>query len=312
MSASTSLRHGLIITLAVAVCGSMITAVTIATAEAAEDDRVTQTSIVSVITDKTEYVYGDAIVIYGDITTSIIDTPIILQIFRDNNPVYINQIMPGKDNAYWDIVRGEGTKWEESGEYVVNIRYGKDEKAIAKFNFITKEDMERQDSNDVVGVVTTTSGSAEVEAGNETFDVEYTVSGGTVTDMRLDWRDFTLVVDINATGKAGTITMEMPRKYIGAERTNEGSGVTDEVFIVLVDGVETSYDEPISLPTTRTITVEFTGDAPEIRVIGTYAVPEFSHAMALLLLLLACGMLAITILSRTKRAVRRYGPVTVS
>lgn len=257
-----------------------------------------QNQIVTVTTDRAEYRNGDAIIISGKIATNVIDTPIILQVFTDVNPVYINQIMPAGDNSYWDIVKTEGAKWAKPGEYEVSVRYGPDGKATTEFTIVPGTGAPGGSSEVITG-------STEVDAGSETFDVKYVITGGTVEDMTLDWRDFTLLVDISVTSSSGgSITMELPRKYIGAERT-DGSSTTDEIFIVLIDDVETAYDESSPGRTAREITIDFLEGDSEIAIIGTYAVPEFEHMIAVMAAV-AGVMLASVMLLRGKR----YGILT--
>lgn len=258
-----------------------------------ESKTVQQKSIISVTTDKTEYTDGDVIIISGEIRITLAETPVILQIFKDNNPIYINQITPASDNTYWDIVRAEGVKWTRAGEYEITIRYGTDGKAVTKFDFSPSTGQ----SNG--GDSSTINENMEVDAGNETFDVMYSITGGTVNDMTLDWRDFTLVVDVNVTDKAGSITMDLPRKYIGAE-VQRGGATVDESFIILIDGVQTDYSEGTAASAeTRKVSVDLLEDDSEIRIIGTYAVPEFEHII--IILMLAGIMLVLVMLSRAKR-----------
>ena len=239
-----------------------------------------QASIVSVSTDREEYFEGDVVVVYGNLTASILDTPVILQIFHDNNPIYINQITPAGDKTYWDFVKVQGGKWTSQGEYEVVVRYGKEGKAITTFTFTPGEIDDAPDESDDPTAI---SGSFEVDAGNETFDVPYTIIGGTIQDMLFDWRDFTLLVDINVTGRDGSVTMDLPRRYIGAERI-DNQVTTDEVFIVLIDDTEIPYDEPVALKDSRQITIDFLEGDSQIKIIGTYAVPEFSQVAIIVLL----------------------------
>jgi len=292
-----SARHAMIVALAIVACGiggafvtaGMAEAQGADSGEAAGGESLVQTAMISVTTDRSEYVRGDVIIISGEIATSLADTPVILQIFKDGNPVYINQITPAGDNTYWDIVRAEGTKWERAGTYEISIRYGTDGKAAVEFNFLAGSETGGQNGADVI------TDTMEVDAGNETFDVEYAITGGAVSDMTLDWRDFTLVVEIEAERGTGSITMELPRKYIGAEVT-QGRTVTDDIFIVLIDDVQTTYEEHASSQSVRKISVDFVGGDSEIRVIGTYAVPEFTHIV--IVGLVSAGMLAAIVAAR--------------
>ena len=253
-----------------------------------------QKSNISVTTDKAEYETGDVVIISGNITTNLADTPVLLQIFRDGNPIHINQITPAQDNTYWEIVRVEGSRWDKTGEYEVNIRYGKDGKAATNFSIVPS-----QIKNDDI-TPTESSGRIEVDVGNETFDVGYTITGGSVIDMTLDWRDFTLIVDIETTEEFGSITMNIPREYIGATDTSS-STTADDMFIVQVDGVQVDYSEESNAdPSTRDISIGLLKGDAEIRVIGTYAVPEFSHYV-MIMLSIAGIMILVILLSKTKK-----------
>lgn len=264
---------------------------------------IDQKSNISVTTDKTEYVSGDVIIISGNITTRLSDTPVILQIFMDGNPAYINQITPALDNTYWDIVKAEGTKWTHEGEYEVNIRYGKDGKATARFNFTPEDDTEKPGFTPPPpeGVQ---EGIMEVESGNETFDVQYSIIGGNLVDVTFDWRDFTLIVDIETTSSVGSVTLDIPREYIGAEKSI-GSAVADDIFIIQIDGVQANYAEDSSGSATRKITIDFVEGDAEIRIIGTYAVPEFSHYV-IIMMAIAGIMTTVIILSKTRYAKVAY------
>ncbi len=260
---------------------------------AQESSLTRQKSNISVTTDKSEYAIGDVIIVSGNITTSLADTPVILQIFRDGNPIHINQITPAQDNTYWEIVKTEGSRWSKVGEYEVNIRYGKDGKAATSFTLVDSQEKEKD-------TPTESSGSIEVKVGNETFDVAYTITGGNVIDMTLDWRDFTLIVDIETTEEFGSITIDMPRDYIGAEDTSRPTA-SDDIFIVQIDGTQVDYNEVNNADRSiRSISIAFLEDDAEIRIIGTYAVPEFSHYVIIMMSIIGI-MVMVIVLSKTKK-----------
>ena len=63
-------------------------------------------------------------------------------------------------------------------------------------------------------------------------------------DIVIDPQIFGLVVDIEAQHD-GTLTLDLPRQYIDAEKQNG----KDEVFIILIEKVngETTYEESTSI-----------------------------------------------------------------
>ena len=104
----------------------------------------------------------------------------------------------------------------------------------------------------------------EVDAGGRTYDVEYAIKGGTVTNMMVDYDRFTLTVLI-ASDEGGTITLDLPRKLIDTKK-QDGK---DDTFIILTRGVEVSYQESDFDFVSRVITVNFEKRDAGIQIIGT-------------------------------------------
>ena len=105
----------------------------------------------------------------------------------------------------------------------------------------------------------------EVNAGGRTYDVEYTIKGGTVTNMMVDYDLFTLKVHV-ASNEGGAITLDLPRKLIDAKK-QDGK---DDTFIILTRGVEVAYQESDMDFVSRVITVNFEKRYNiEIKIIGT-------------------------------------------
>ena len=105
----------------------------------------------------------------------------------------------------------------------------------------------------------------EVDAGGRTHDVEYTIKGGTVTNMMVDYDLFTLKVQI-ASNEGGAITLDLPRQLIDAKK-QDGK---DDAFIILTRGVKVAYQESDMDFVSRVITVNFEKRYNiEIKIIGT-------------------------------------------
>ena len=103
----------------------------------------------------------------------------------------------------------------------------------------------------------------------------YTIRGGTLLDISINEEIFGLVIKIDASDE-GKLVLDLPRKYIDAEKQNG----KDEVFIILVEKqnegiIETTYEESISNSNVRTITINFEEGDSQIQIIGTYVIPEF-------------------------------------
>ena len=243
-------------------------------------------SLISVQTDDSTYDEGDTIVISGQIKTIIGQTPVTLQLFKDGNMVEIAQIIVSKDGNYSYTILAEGSMWQSQGEYVVKVTYGEGNVSETTFLYIPNSE------------VLTTTNSFEVDAGSSgTFDLPYTIRGGTLSDISIDENIFGLVIQINASDE-GKIVLDLPRKYIDAEKQNG----KDEVFIILMekqngDVVETIYEEETTHSEIRTLTIDFEEGDSKIQIIGTYVIPEFG---TIVMIILTVGIMASVLLTRNR------------
>ena len=243
-------------------------------------------SLISVQTDTSTYDEGDTILISGQITTLVGQTPVTLQLFKDGNMVEIAQIIVSKDGNYFYTVIAEGSMWQTPGDYDVKVTYGEGNIAETTFFYTTNSE------------VLTTTDMFEVNAGNSgTFDLDYTIRGGTLLDISIDENIFGLVVQINAPDN-GKIVLDLPRKYIDAEKQNG----KDEVFIILVEKqngnvVETTYVEETTHSEIRTLTINFEEGDSKIQIIGTYVIPEFG---TIVMIILTVGIMVSILLTRNK------------
>ena len=243
-------------------------------------------SLISVQTDDSTYDEGDTIVISGEIETIIGQTPVTMQLFNDGNMIEIAQITVSKDGNYSYTILAEGSMWQNQGEYIVKVTYGEGNIAETSFLYTPKSE------------VLTTTDIFEVDAGSSgTFDLPYTIRGGTLSDISIDENIFGLVVEINASDE-GKIVLDLPRKYIDAEKQNG----KDEVFIILIekqngDVVETTYKEETTHSEIRTISIDFEEGDSQIQVIGTYVIPEFG---TIVMIILTVGIMASVLLTRNR------------
>ena len=125
--------------------------------------------------------------ISGQIETIIGETPVTLQLFKDGNMVEIAQITVSGDGNYSYPILAEGSMWQSQGEYVVKVTYGEGNIAETSFLYTPKSE------------ILTTTDTFEVDAGTSgTFDLSYTIRGGTLSDVSVDENILGLVVEINA------------------------------------------------------------------------------------------------------------------
>jgi len=238
-------------------------------------------SLINVQTDDNNYDEGDIVVISGSVTTIIGSTPITLQLFIEGSLVDIAQITVAQDGTYSHTIIAEGPLWKKIGDYLVRVSYGEGNIAETEFSFIPKSE----------SIETTTI--FEVDAGNQgTFDVEYTIRGGTIKNMIVDTDIFAIIVQIESTDE-GTISLDLPRVFIGAEK-QDGK---DDTFIILIDGIEVAYQESVVHSDSRVITINFEEGDSDIEIIGTYVIPEFG---TIAMMILIAGIMTVILASRNK------------
>jgi len=227
-----------------------------------------QESLISVQTDDNIYDEGDIIVISGTVTTIVGSTPATLQLFSEGNLVDIAQIVIAQDGSYSHTVIAEGPLWKKQGDYTIRVSYGEGNTAETKFSYSPKS------------AINETTNNFEVDAENHgTFDVEYTIKGASIKDIEVDSNNFALVVQIESTDE-GTITLNLPREFIGAEK-QDGK---DDIFIILIDGIEVEYQEAAVHSESRIITINFEQGDSHIEIIGTYVIPEFGTITMMILI----------------------------
>ena len=244
-------------------------------------------SPIIVQTDDKNYDEGDTIVISGKVVIPINGVNVVLQLFTEGNMIEIAQITVAQDGTYSHTVLAEGPLWKKSGTYVVRSSYevGGGTIAETEFSYVPKSD------------IIETKENFEVNAGSKgTFDVEYTIKGSIVKDIIINSNNFSLEVEIETTDD-GSITLDLPREFIGAEK-QDGK---DDIFIILIDGIDVAYEESVVLSESRKITINFEEGDSKIEIIGTYVIPEFG---TMVMIVLIVGIMTIIISTRNKFQIR--------
>ena len=235
----------------------------------------------SVQTDDNRYDEGDTVVISGNVGIVIQGTEVLLRIFSNLDAlIAISQITVAQDGSFTETVLAEGPLWTSSGNFTVIVSY-QDKSTETEFTFSPKTEIPE------------TKTTFEVDAGGHgTFDVEYSIKGGIVKDMVVDPDIFAIIVQIEAPDE-GTITLDFPRKFIGAEK-QDGK---DDTFIILIDGIEVPYQESVTNSDSRVITINFEEGDSDIEIIGTYVVPEFG---TIVMMILIVGIMTVILATRNK------------
>jgi predicted secreted protein with PEFG-CTERM motif len=238
-------------------------------------------SLIIVQTNDDAYTEGDTILISGKIITMIGDTQVTMQLFQGGNLIEIAQIKVSQDGNYSHTVIAQGPLWKNQGSYMVRTTYGESNVAETIFEYTPK--------SDIIEI----SKDFSVDAGDSgTFDIKYTITGGTVEDIEIEPKNLGLLIKINSLDD-GKIILELPRNSIDAEKQNG----KDEKFIILINEAQIIYEEIQSDSTIRTIGVNFEKGDSEIQIIGTYVIPEFG---TIVMIILTIGILASIVLTKNK------------
>jgi predicted secreted protein with PEFG-CTERM motif len=238
-------------------------------------------SLISVQTDDSNYDEGDTILISGSVTTIIGETPVTLQLFKDGNMVQVAQFAVALDGNFSHTIIAEGPQWKNEGEYFVKVVYGENNVSETSFLFTTADE------------VIQTSDNFEVIAGDSgTFDVRYSIRGGTLDNIVINPEILGLDIDITVNDE-GTLVLDLPRQFIDAEKQNG----KDEEFIILIDNIQTTYDESSSFSEIRTISIDFEKNDSKIQIIGTHVIPEFG---TIVMIILTMGIVGSILLTKNK------------
>ena len=121
-------------------------------------------------------------------------------------------------------------------------------------------------------------------------ELTYSITGGVITQVSPDIESKSLIINIDSLSN-GTLFIQLPRDVIDAKFDED-----DDDFFVLIDGLETGFEETKSI-NDRTLTIAFPAGTEEIEIIGTFVVPEFG---TIVLLILLVSISSVIVLSRTK------------
>ena len=238
---------------------------------------------ITIAADNTAYEEGDIITVSGSIEKIIPGTPIILQIFIERTQVDVAQIDVSSQGDFSTTFVASGPLWSNDGDVKIRASYGTmfTETSFTFFSQV-KED--------------TFLLNQEVEIPNEgTFDVPYTMKGGTVQSILLNQENLGLDININTTSD-GSITLELNRNYIDSIKPDG----TNEDFIIMVynlqvnEPVQTEFLDLESTDESRVIQIPIKSGDNLIQIIGTFVIPEFGTITQFVLIIAILSIIIIT------------------
>ena len=231
--------------------------------------------LITTNTDKPSYTIGDTIVISGSVQAVVVGTPLTIQILDPNNNLaQVAQIDVSQDGKYTDTIKAVGTLWKTNGVYTVKVQYG-------------PPNVTAQSTFAFQSTFAPTVGAFQLKdpTSQQTFNVNYTISGGTVKIMTIDAQSLSVIVTINSTSN-GNIELQLPRTLIDSKL----SSGQDDPFIVVIDGAEVKALSDSGSSNFRNVNIPFLQGDQDIEIIGTWIVPEFG---TLAVIIFAVALLAI-------------------
>jgi predicted secreted protein with PEFG-CTERM motif len=247
---------------------------------------------ISISTAKDIYYENDVIVVFGKITATISELPVTIQLYHEDSLIAVDQVEVALDGTFATDFSAKGNFWNEDGIYIVRAFYTQDKIAEKTFHFFKKQS---GGTSSLYPIDIPNSGS---------FDLGYSVIGGTIDDITLNQGHYSLLIKLNANSN-GNIVLKLPRENIES-KTNDGK---DEAFIVLIsktgidgdDFTEVQFEEIETGGDFRTLRIQFEEDDKWVEVIGTYVIPEFGTIVTMILLI---AVTTVIIMSKNKFSIK--------
>ena len=242
---------------------------------------------ITLSTDNTAYQQGDIITVSGTIEKVLPNTPVILQIFFVKTQVDVAQIDVSKNGKFSTTFVADGPMWSQDGVGTIRLGYG-NTVSEASFEFFKTARNDVFISNFEVNI-----------PDSGTFDIPFTMKGGTVESISLNQNNLGLDIILN-TSSDGFIKLQIDRDNLDSLK-NDGN---DEKFIVLIfnsknaDPIQTEFRELEVTDQFRTIEIPFQNGDTDIQIIGTFVIPEFGTIATLILVVAIVSIIAITTKSR--------------
>ena len=242
-----------------------------------------QTATLTVKTGKSSYASGDDITVTGNLNATAIDQPILIQVKGPHNIDVIDQFNAAPDGSYSYKFRAGGLMNSDgSGTYTVTVSYKGTTTNQATFQYTAS--------------VGTPGGwsTFTIKVGNDSYPVQYKITGGTVQNMVPSTATSDLTITINSTA-AGNLLIRLPRNVIDARAGSDLRSGADENFTLFADDVPLdTWDQTEQTADRRTLSIDFEQGTETIDIVGTWAIPEFGAIAAIILAIAIVGIIVAT------------------
>ena len=242
---------------------------------------------ITLFSDNTAYQEGDVITITGTIEKVIPDMPVSLQLFFEKNLIQVAQVKVSQDGKFSDTFTAAGPQWQNEGKILIKANYGTDVSTELIITFFKNTEGEFASNYEL----------KIPDAG--TSDIQYTLKGGTVSSMKLDQENISLMISIS-TNTDGNLNISLPRDNIDS-KTNNGQDIDYIVLIFQQDSsipIQTNYTELETSDGFRAINIPIKNGDKIIQIIGTHVIPEFGAIAAVILAVAIISIIAVSAKSR--------------
>ena len=242
---------------------------------------------IALFSDNTAYQEGDVITITGAIEKVIPDMPVSLQLFFEKNLIQVAQVKVSQDGKFSDTFTAAGPQWQNEGKILIKANYGTDVSTELIITFFKNTEGEFASNYEL----------KIPDAG--TSDIQYTLKGGTVSSMKLDQENISLMISIS-TNTDGNLNISLPRDNIDS-KTNDGQDIDYIVLIFQQDSsipIQTNYTELETSDGFRAINIPIKNGDKIIQIIGTHVIPEFGAIAAVILAVSIISIIAVSAKSR--------------
>ena len=242
---------------------------------------------ITLSSDNTAYQEGDVITITGAIEKVIPDMPVSLQLFFEKNLIQVAQVKVSQDGKFSDTFTAAGPQWQNEGKILIKANYGTDVSTELIITFFKNTEGEFASNYEL----------KIPDAG--TSDIQYTLKGGTVSSMKLDQENISLMISIS-TNTDGNLNISLPRDNIDS-KTNDGQDIDYIVLIFQQDSsipIQTNYTELETSDGFRAINIPIKNGDKIIQIIGTHVIPEFGTIAMIVLAVAIVSIIAVSAKSR--------------
>ena len=238
-------------------------------------------------TDNTAYVEGDVITVTGSVEKFIPGLPISLTVFFGKNLIQVSQVNVSQDGEFSDTFTADGPQWQNEGIIIIRANYGDNVSTELTIDFFM----------DTHGTYLKNYEVKIPDAG--TFDVPFTIKGGTVSSMTLDQKNLSLQIDIT-TDSDGVLDLKLFRDNIDSF-LNNGEDIDFIILIYEQDSsipIQTEYEKVEKNDDYRAISIPIKKGDNKITIIGTHVIPEFGTIAMIVLAVAIVSIIAVSAKSR--------------